>query len=296
MSSGVVIAAAIAAGALGVGWLQPRLAGAVHRVTAREDVYALPPPAELRALTLGYHAAATDMLWAKLLVENGIHHSEHRAFPDLDRYIDGLIALEPDYAPLYRYVDSLLVYRPPRGNADDARAARRYFERGLEARPNDAQIRFQYGQFLAFLAPSFLDDPAETQKWRRDGADAIMKAVELGADVHGAANAAAILSRAGERDAAIAHLRRAYALTDDPALRDDISARLTALEARAQSEAIERDTRYVESQWRKDYPFISRGEFLILGPKADPLRCAAGHGGDAECGRDWGARMPSRAP
>ena len=97
MSSGVVIAAAIAAGALGVGWLQPRLAGAVHRVTAREDVYALPPPAELRALTLGYHAAATDMLWAKLLVENGIHHSEHRAFPDLDRYID-IVETEMDMA------------------------------------------------------------------------------------------------------------------------------------------------------------------------------------------------------
>jgi len=296
VSPGAALLAILAGGVIGVGWLQPRLARDVHGVKAREDVYALPPPGELRAMTLGYRAAATDLLWAKLLVENGIHHTERRAFPDLEKYIDGIIALEPDYPPLYRFVDSLLVYRPPRGAAGDARAARRYLERGLAARPDDPKLALQYGQFLAFLAPSFLDDEAEVQRWRRDGADAIMRAVELGADASGATNAAAILSKAGERDAAIAQLRRAYALTDDPALRDDIAARLGSLEAKAQSEAIERDVRYVESQWRREYPFLSRGEFLMLGPPVDPLACAGRGAGDASCARAWDARMPSRSP
>ena len=46
------------------------------------------PPSQLRAMTLGYHAAATDLLWAKLLVEYGVHHHEKRKFPDLEKYVE----------------------------------------------------------------------------------------------------------------------------------------------------------------------------------------------------------------
>ena len=77
----------VAIGAIGVWRTQPRLATKVHEVKAREDVYALPPPRELNALTLGYRSSAVDLLWAKLLVEYGIHWGEHRNFTDLDNYI-----------------------------------------------------------------------------------------------------------------------------------------------------------------------------------------------------------------
>ena len=55
-----------------------------------------------------------------------------------------------------------------------------------------------------------------------------------------------------------------------------------------------RDMQFVESRWRKGFPFLSRGEFLLVGPGADPLRCA-GRAPALDCARDWGPRLPSAA-
>ena len=48
-------------------------------------------------MTLGYTAAAVDLLWAKVLVEYGIHHAEKRPFADLEAYLDAILTLEPTY-------------------------------------------------------------------------------------------------------------------------------------------------------------------------------------------------------
>src|SRR5579859_4385760 len=120
---------------LGVARTQPRLAKTAHEVKEVEDVYSLPPPAELKAATLGYVAATVDLLWAKLLVEYGIHWAEKRSFPDLNRHLDAIIELEPSYGPVYEYVDTMLAYRPIHGTEQDARDARRYLERGTVERP-----------------------------------------------------------------------------------------------------------------------------------------------------------------
>jgi tetratricopeptide (TPR) repeat protein len=290
------MAAAIAiVGIVGVARLQPRLAAVAHSVKMREDVYVLPPPAQLKAATLGHYSAAVDMLWAKLLVEYGQHWSERRAFPDLTKYLDAILALEPDYPPLYKYVDTLLLYRPPQGKEEDAWLARRYLERGIRERPNDHVVWLAYGQFLAFAGPSWLPVEQEREQWRHDGALAIVRAVELGADPHLSLNAAATLSRFGQRPAAISQLRRAYALADDPDTREQIARQLGGLEASSAREEAERDMRFIESRWRREYPFLGRGTFLMMGPLVDPSTCAglAASRERVECSRSWQARLPS---
>lgn len=289
-----VAVALLVASIVGVAVTQPRLAATTKSVKQREDVYVLPPPAHLRAMTLGYHAAAIDLLWAKLLVEYGTHWQEHRPFDDLPRYIDAILQIEPDYAPIYRYVDTMLVYRPPRGYAADARLARTYLERGVKERPYDAKVWMQYGQFIAFIAPGFLEADDEKDRWRIDGAHAMIRAVELGADPDRAVSAATILSKRGENEAAIRSLRRAYSLTDSATEREEISRKLAKLSANAEREAAARDVQLVESRWRKDFPFLSRGEYLMVGPGPDPLRCA-GRNRALECTSDWGPRLPSAA-
>ncbi len=117
--------AVIAIGIGGVALLQPRLANQIHDAKAREDVYLFPPPAELEVATLGYRAAVVDMLWVKLRIEYGTHFVEKRAFPDAPHYLDAILALEPDYAPVFRYVDTILCYHEPQGTADDATHAPR---------------------------------------------------------------------------------------------------------------------------------------------------------------------------
>ena len=286
MRRALPVALLLAVSALGVARVQPRLAAAVHEVRARDDIYLLPPPAELRAMTLGYRAAAADAIWAKLIVEYGTHWQEKRPFREAPRYLDAILALEPTYPLVYKYADTLIVYRPPRGTEEDWYVAKRYLERGLKERPGDHEVWLHYGQFLAFTSISFLSDPRAVDAFRREGAEAIMKAVDLGADVDRSISAATLLRKYGERDAAIRQLRRAYAITDDQEERDLIAGKLAQLEATAERDEAERESRLIEERWRKEYNFLTRDAYMLLGPITDPLRCA-GRAHTTACPRDW---------
>ncbi len=297
-SLGIRVVLLLLVAALGVARLQPRLAATTAAIKLREDIYLAPPPAELRAATLGYVAAATDLLWAKLLVEYGIHWGEHRSFPDLNHYLDALLALDPKYKPLYDYVDSMLVYRPLHGTEEDARAARAYLEQGIAALPYDPDVWVHYGQFIAFLAPSFLLSEEERDRWRQEGAVALTHAVELGADVNMTLSATTMLGRRfGERDAAIRALRRAYALTEDDAIRAEISAKLEILQGNQERDRAEEVIQSIEGQWRRDLPFVPRGEYLLLGPIDDTAACAGLPSSTRRpCAKSWDGTMTAPVP
>jgi hypothetical protein len=271
---------------LGIAFVQPQLADGVRLVKQRDDAYLLPAPAQLRVLTLGHRAAATDVLWAKLILEYGVHWHDKRKFHDVTRYIDAIIALEPDYPLLYDFVDTILMYPGPAGaTEEDARTARRYLERGTRERPYDPKVWVHYGQFMAFLAPSFLTDKAEIEQWRHDGAVALTQGVELGADAQRSLAASTILSKAGERKATIELLQRSYAMTDDLEMREQFLRKLRVLQADAVSEQA---ITFVDRELRRHYPFVSRGTGLLIGPRIPVLACAgpASHA-QRGCARDW---------
>ena len=83
--------AAIVVGVIALAMIQPRLAAQVKKVKAGDDVSALPPPQQLKVMTVGYRQSTVDLLWAKLIVEWGTAHQERRPFSDLRRYIDAII-------------------------------------------------------------------------------------------------------------------------------------------------------------------------------------------------------------
>jgi hypothetical protein len=289
--STVAAALLFALSAAGVAATQPRLARVVHTVKERGDVYALPPPAQLHAATLGWDAAIVDMLWCDLLVAYGTHWSEHRDFLEIPNYVDAILELDPAFAPVYNIVDTLLAYRPMQGTEKDARLARHYLELGIGARPTDARLWTRYGQFLAFISPSFLHDDAEKAVWRQDGARAMGRAVELGADPDRALTAATLLTTGGAKQAAITYLEHAYSLTDHPAMREiheSIGRRLASLEASAQRDAADAADRAIDAHWSAEMPHLARDHYLLLGPIVDPLQCAGlEKAGEPRCARDW---------
>jgi hypothetical protein len=284
-------AALLVIGAAGVARTQPLLASAVHQTHDNDDVYAFPPPAQLRAMTLGWKAATVDMLWATLLVQYGTHWSEHRDFTQVPLYMDAMLGLEPDYAPAYRFADTMLAYRPLQGTEHDVMLARAYLERGTRVRPDDAKLWMQYGQFLAFVAPSFLRSGADIEAWRRDGANAMGHAVELGADADRALSAATLLTTAGATREAIRYLEHAYAFTEHPSMREvheAIGRKLASLQATQVRDAADAAARIVDGRWRREMPFVPRPRYLLLGPAVDAALCAglqAAH--DRACARDW---------
>jgi hypothetical protein len=289
MRGAVGALALLVAGATTVAVVEPRLAAAAHRAKEVDDVSFLPPPAQLRLGTFGWDAAAVDLLWAKLLVEYGTHWETHREFHDVPRYADAILAIEPTYRPLYRTIATLLAYRPLRGSEDDVRMARAYLERGMRERPDDARIWVEYGQFLAFVAPSFLTAPAESNAWRKEGAEALGHAVELGADADDALTAATLLDEAGVRLQAIRFLEHAYAITPlDSEIHEALGQRLASLQARAQRDASDARRAAFEARRRREMPYVPPSLYRLLGPRVDPDHCAGvSSAGDPACARDW---------
>lgn len=289
--STVVAAIVFVACAAGVSRLQPGLALTAHDVKERQDVFALPPPAELHVATLGWDAAAVDVLWSELLVDYGTHWAEKRAFDDTPRYADAILELEPTYPPLYQFISTMLVYRPPQGTEADARLARKYLERGTRERPQDGDVWLAYGEFIAFVAPSFLHDPAESEVWRKDGATAIGHAVELGANPERALTAATMLNRAGSPEAAIPFLERAYAFTDQPGMgevHESIGRRLATLQATRMRSQADATAQSIDARWQSELPFLPRDQYLMVGPSIDPARCAGlSSVDDPACERRW---------
>lgn len=292
-----LVGALLLVSALGVARTQPRLARTAHEVKEKDEVYALPPPAQLKAFVLGYNAAAVDLLWAKLLVEFGLHWHEKRDFHP-DPYIDAILYLEPTYDRIYRFADTLLCYHPLHANEADARKTRAILERGTRERPWDFEVWQEYGQFSAFLGPGFLPEgaAAERERWRRDGALAMMKAVDLGAPSSGALIAATMLDRSGERTAAIASLKRSYAYNEDPEERAEIARKLARLQASEGFAAEEKAMATIEAIGKNDWPFLTKTQLLLLGPFPDPALCAGAASADNPgCARDWDTLVGSGA-
>lgn len=285
LTRGELVASVVAlASALVLGVTQPASQEKLKKLRFRTDVLELPPPAHVEKMALGYRSAAVDLLWAKILVEQGLHWQDHRRFDALPSYIDGILALEPTFKPIYEFVDTLMLFQYVPGTADDARRARAYLERGTQARPYDPNVWLHYGQYIAFLAPSFLKDKEEIERWRVDGAMAISRAVDLGADADRSLAATTILDKAGERKAAVQQLQRTYALTDDPELRRQIRLKLEKMNATVDAdETVGR----VETLWRNRYPFLSRGEVLLIGPHVDAAACAGVSSTEPRCAHVW---------
>jgi predicted Zn-dependent protease len=279
----------------GVVRTQPWLAQTAHAARESADVYAFPPPAQLHAATLGWDAAAADLLWAKLLVEYGTHWAEHRDFTVAPNYLDTILELEPGFEPVYQYVDTILAYRPLLGTEADARKAREYLERGTRERPQDATLWMRYAEFVAYLGPSFLRDEAEQAAWRRDGAAAMGHAVELGADAERVLSAASLLSRSGQTEAAIRSLERSYAFTEHPsmaAVHEAIGRKLEALNASRAIESARSAERALDERWERELPFLRRDSYLLLGPVVDTAGCAGvDASGDPACRREWDALL-----
>jgi hypothetical protein len=291
MKHAFVAVVLMASGAAGVAAIQPRLARTVHMVKEDYDLVVFPPPAQLHAAVLGWDAAAVDLLWAKLLVEYGTHFSEHRDFLEIPRYIDAILELEPTYWPVYNYADTMLAYRPMQGTESDVRLARRYLERATRESPEDWRVWLKLGKFMAFVGPSFLTDRDELQAWRKDGALAIERAVELGADADETLAATSILGKAGATREAIRYLEKAYAFTRHPAMREiheGIGKRLEALSSVAVRDAADTAEQAIEARWKRELPAVPLDQYLLLGPVVDVAHCAGTTAPDDKaCARSW---------
>lgn len=295
----LVSLALMALGALGVFWLRAPLAARFHSVKTRSDVYTLPSPRQTVAASLGYRSALADLIYAHVLVSDGLHFEEKRRFEYVGNYLDTINALDPTFETPYLFADTLLTLQPKPARYRDYRKARQILERGMKELPYDAKLWTSAGQFLAYLAPQYVP-PKVRGQWRREGARRLAHACEIAGNdknvPYNCIGAAVLLSREGARQATIQFLERVLAVSDDPHIRKlSLGYLKRAIGEQVQARERRRLQRFHEA-WQKDLGFVSKDMLLVLGPRFDAAACAglsrSQKKGCATTWRAWAASSP----
>ncbi len=275
--------------------IRSRVAGAHALAKEASDINLLPPPDEVVTLSLGYRAALADLLWAHTLVGQGLRTIDRRRYDTVADMIDTINALDPEFREPYLLADALINLQVTAAQREDILRTRIIVERGTRNRPLDPEIWRTAGQFIAFTGPgTLIKDAKERETWRRDGARLMARAAELGGDVGqagwSAVASASILSRQGERDAAIRLIQRTLAVTEDEELRDHLQRQLQALIGEQKVDAYKARQRELIALSRKDLPFVGKTTLHILGPPFDTAYCAGGKPEmDKRCAITWKA-------
>jgi tetratricopeptide (TPR) repeat protein len=196
-----------------------------------EDVYYLPPADWLPVLSLGWNEAAADLLWMRALVYFGEEFRHGGGLSHVFNYADAIVALDPQFLAVYRWMGMAALYRPVAITTDDVERAVAFMQRGEELFPEDGELAWNIGAALVFELPGMLDDDVEGIRDARErGLPYLMKAVRLGAAPEWAAlTNASLLAQIGRREQAIRHLVQMHQLVDDPATRAQIEERIRVL-------------------------------------------------------------------
>ncbi len=278
-----------------VSWARPLVAASYTRVTSTSDSYALPAPSQLVVFSLGYRSALADLLFGRTLVASGIHFNNRRVFESLDSYLDAVATLDPLYRDVYYYADPLLTLSSVEMPKRNYRIARDFQERGRKLFPDDAELWMSSGLFMAYLAPQHLPQDESVDEWKVAGAHLIEHACNVWPDQNklpaACMSVATLLSRAGEVAASESALRRLIAITDDPQMKSQAIARLTALLGAAQSEAMRKSVGSLGALHARDLPLTSRTTYQMIGPPSEFARCSGALFAEqsARCATSWRA-------
>ncbi|MEI9950867.1 MAG: hypothetical protein WDO74_18305 [Pseudomonadota bacterium] len=215
--------AAILLAALSVNVLRGPLNARFSASKVQNDVFALPPPKQVVALSLGYRSALADLIFAHVLVSSGIHLQERRPFEFVGQYIETINELDSKFEAPYRMTDGLLTLQAKAVGPEAYRQARRILERGMREFPFNQALWSSAGQFFAYLGPTAFTDTKEQDDWRLAGGRTLARACELvGSNEnipHQCVVAAGLLTKSGENAASRQFLERMLQVNDNPEIR-----------------------------------------------------------------------------
>lgn len=278
-----------------VGSVRARVADMHAQAKEESDVNLLPPPREVALMSLGYRAALADLLWAQVLVGQGLRTMNRRRYDTVTDLLDTINELDPEFREPYLWSDALVNLQVTATTREDILRTREILERGTRNRPLDPEVWRTAGQFVAFTGPgTLIKDPQEREAWRHDGAKMLAKAAEIGGDMGQAGWSAlasvSILSRQGERDAAIRLLQRTLAVTEDEELRQQLELQLRSRIGEKKADAYQKRQIELLELSRKDLPFVGKTALHVLGPPFDTAYCAGGTSyADKRCALTWKA-------
>jgi tetratricopeptide (TPR) repeat protein len=260
-----------------------------------EDIYYLPPPDWLVLGAVGYRAALADLIWMKALVYYGEELVQRGDVRHLYRYGDAMLALDPDFKRVYRWIASSALYRTGNVTLDDAHAAIRYLERATKRFPDDGELAWDLGANYTYELASMLPIGPERDAARRKGLDYLEAAVLRSAGPPWLVlQTASQLQALGRREQAMRHLEDAYAVASDPSVKQQIEHQLTRLRSASYAEALRRADEELEAGRARDFPYLDATLYLLVGARPpfggsswlrsgfDPIAARGTVGGDPD--------------
>ena len=286
-------------GVLLITMVRGSLAETFDGLKIKNDVYPLPPVQQTVLLSLGYRAALADVIFAHLLVSQGLHFQEKRRFEFVGSYLETINELDPKFRSPYMIADTLLTMQPVPPPLSYYIKARAILERGMKELPFDSELHINAGQYLLYLGINAIKDPEEQAEWKRAGTRAFARACEVLGNQKNlpfhCIHAAAMLEKEGKREAMLAFVHKMLTV-DDPEIREKALAYLAFAEGQAARQKAEARFSALAKEHAEDAPFLSGDLYGLLPPRFETLACTGmSNSLQPRCATSWRDRTEELA-
>jgi hypothetical protein len=240
-----------------------------------EDIYYLPPPEWLQVMSLGHRRALADLIWLRALIYFGDEFENRGAVKHVFNYGDAMLALDPDFRRVYRWVGVAGVYTPTGSPPEFIERAIDVLRNGVARFPDDGQLAWDAGATIMYeLLPNLPEDDPDRERLKAEGNEHMMTAARLGAGPDWLViTNATTLRKLGEKDRELRHLEEMYAIVRDPAVKAEIEIRLSQLRDEAYAEAFRHANEEFEQRRLEEYPYMPPALYFFV---ADPVQSTVG--------------------
>lgn len=267
--------------AVGVLWLAAhRVHGAALETRAKwpaaEEYVLLPPASAAPYLYAGYNHLGADLTWVRLLVYYGSARLGESDLRYLERFIDNVIALDPDFRRIYEWASYAVTFKGSKkvkngevfiqATQDEFKTSVHYLREGIKRFPESYDLQ----QALAMRLWWDLEPKSEEEKRanRAEAAALMERAVRLpDAPPDAGTLAATMLSSIGELQHAKQTLREMLLTTDDERARAKLLQGFRNMFAEREAEILARAKASFDAQRKRQLPNLPADLFVLLGPR-----------------------------
>ncbi|NVB42254.1 hypothetical protein G6O69_30805 [Pseudenhygromyxa sp. WMMC2535] len=228
------------------------------------DVYYLPPPQHLEAMSLGYREALADLIWIRAVIFTG-ERTGATNYAWIIEYLEAIYSLAPRFRKPYAWGGVVFIYSGEAINYEMVDRAVTLYRRGVEAFPEDHELLFALGMLLTRdvqTTPGY--DEAEREQAMEEGVALIRKSAAFGAPPLVRQLAATLVSEGGADQLNIQFLEQQLLQAEDEDHRRLLKIKLQALIGEAGFEAIEKTRAQFEATHRAEYPYIPPDLFALI--------------------------------
>lgn len=229
-----------------------------------KDVFYAPPPEWLPVMSLGHREALADVMWIKGLIYFGEALGAKSATAHVYGYVDSILALDPQFARVYRWASTAGIYKP-KVELDDLRRAASYSERGAKQFPDNGQMAWDAGSTIMFELLPKLSDETERKELKARAVRYLETAARRNAGPPWLALAnLKHLQALGETERAVHHLQEIYLSSDDPELKKQLEARIADLKGREFTRALQLELQQLRERHASRYPYLPALLFEVV--------------------------------